>query len=102
MPYMPQDFAVGCDIAILCRQFRIYDMDQYSREFYDVSYCRLIGQNGYIFVTVQPFYELDQSCVKSQLDYRGSDMNHSTQFKFSERYLSMIPFCYTLCIETRL
>lgn len=35
MPYMPQDFAVGCDIAILARQWRIYDMDQYSREFYD-------------------------------------------------------------------
>jgi len=35
MPFMPQDFAVGCDIAILCRQFRVYDMDEYSREFYD-------------------------------------------------------------------
>jgi len=32
---MPQDFAVGTDVAILARQFRIYDMDEYSREFYE-------------------------------------------------------------------
>ena len=37
MPYMPQDFAVGTDVAILARQFRIYDMDEYTREFYEVS-----------------------------------------------------------------
>lgn len=32
---MPQDFAIGTDIAILARQWRIYDTDAYTREFFN-------------------------------------------------------------------
>jgi len=33
-PFMPTDFAVGVDIAIYGRVFRIYDADDYTREFF--------------------------------------------------------------------
>jgi len=31
---MPQDFRVGLDIGIYGRSIRIYDADQYTREFF--------------------------------------------------------------------
>lgn len=37
MPFEPNDFKVGLDIGICGRAIRIYDADQYSREYYDVS-----------------------------------------------------------------
>lgn len=33
-PFMPQDFRVGLDIGIYGRSIRIYDADQYTREFF--------------------------------------------------------------------
>lgn len=36
-PFMPQDFSVGCDIGIHARQIRIYDCDEYTRAFFNVS-----------------------------------------------------------------
>jgi len=33
-PFMPQDFRVGLDIGIYGRCIRIYDADQYTREFF--------------------------------------------------------------------
>jgi hypothetical protein len=36
-PFMPTDFSVGTDIAIYGRVFRIYDCDDYSRAFFEVS-----------------------------------------------------------------
>ena len=36
-PFMPDDFAVGCDISIYGRVIRIYDCDGYTREFFEVS-----------------------------------------------------------------
>ena len=36
-PYMPEDFAIGIDIAIYGRCYRIYDVDQYTRDFFRVS-----------------------------------------------------------------
>ena len=38
MPFEPQDFRVGLDIGICGRAIRIYDCDQYSREYFEVSY----------------------------------------------------------------
>lgn len=35
MPFMPSDFAIGIDMALLARQFRIYDADEYTREFFE-------------------------------------------------------------------
>jgi len=34
MPFEPSDFRVGCDIGICGRAIRIYDCDQYTREFF--------------------------------------------------------------------
>ena len=36
-PFLPQDFNVGLDIGIYGRQIRIYDCDDYSRQFFQVS-----------------------------------------------------------------
>lgn len=33
-PFMPQDFRVGLDIGIYGKCIRIYDADQYTREFF--------------------------------------------------------------------
>ena len=38
MPFEPTDFRVGLDIGICGRSIRIYDIDQYTREFFEVSY----------------------------------------------------------------
>ena len=37
MPFEPMDFKVGLDIGICGRSIRIYDCDQYTREFFTVS-----------------------------------------------------------------
>lgn len=36
-PLLPTDFRVGLDVGILGRTIRVYDADQYTREFFDVS-----------------------------------------------------------------
>lgn len=36
-PYMPEDFAIGIDVSIFGRAMRIFDADQYTRNFYQVS-----------------------------------------------------------------
>ena len=36
-PFMPSDFAIGSDVNIYGRIMRIYDCDDYSRQFYAVS-----------------------------------------------------------------
>lgn len=38
MPFEPTDFRVGLDIGICGRSIRIYDCDQYTREFFQVSF----------------------------------------------------------------
>lgn len=35
-PLLPTDFRVGLDVGILGRSIRIFDADQYTREFFDV------------------------------------------------------------------
>ena len=44
-PFMPEDFGIGVDIGIYGRQIRIYDCDDYTRQFYEVSYqtCNFRG-----------------------------------------------------------
>ena len=37
MPFEPTDFRVGLDIGICGRSIRVYDCDQYTREFFQVS-----------------------------------------------------------------
>jgi len=36
-PFLPTDFRVGLDVGILGRAIRVYDCDQYTREFFEVS-----------------------------------------------------------------
>lgn len=36
-PFLPGDFSIGLDVGIYGRQFRIYDCDQWTRDFYVVS-----------------------------------------------------------------
>ena len=38
MPFEPTDFRVGLDLGICGRSIRIHDCDQYTREYFDVSY----------------------------------------------------------------
>ena len=40
---MPDDFSIGCDTGIFGRQVRIYDCDDYTREFYNVSYTLFLA-----------------------------------------------------------
>ncbi len=40
-PMLPTDFRVGLDVGILGRSIRIYDCDQYTREFFDVSFLKI-------------------------------------------------------------
>ncbi len=37
LPMLPSDFRIGLDVGILGRSIRIYDCDQYTREFFQVS-----------------------------------------------------------------
>lgn len=37
MPFEPTDFRVGLDLGICGRSIRIYDCDNYTREFFEVS-----------------------------------------------------------------
>ncbi len=39
-PYIPTDFRVGLDVGILGRSIRIFDCDQYTREFFEVIFKR--------------------------------------------------------------
>ena len=36
-PFMPEDFAIGVDIEMHGRCIRLYDCDDYTRQFYAVS-----------------------------------------------------------------
>lgn len=36
LPMLPGDFRIGLDVGILGRSIRIYDCDQYTREFFEV------------------------------------------------------------------
>lgn len=37
-PLLPTDFRVGLDVGIHGRSIRVFDCDQYTREFFDVRY----------------------------------------------------------------
>ena len=50
MPFEPTDFRVGLDIGLCGRAIRIYDADEYTRDFFKVSHhfkCHSI-RNGFI------------------------------------------------------
>jgi len=36
LPMLPTNFRIGLDVGILGRSIRIYDCDQYTREFFQV------------------------------------------------------------------
>jgi hypothetical protein len=40
-PLQANDFSVGTDVGIFGRCIRIYDADQYTREFFDVRYTNI-------------------------------------------------------------
>lgn len=44
LPFMPEDFGIGIDVAILAKQIRLYDCDDYTRLFFQVSLlpCRQV------------------------------------------------------------
>jgi len=43
---MPDDFAIGIDVSIYGRAMRIYDADDYTREFFQVSRVILFRYNS--------------------------------------------------------
>ena len=36
-PFMPEDFGIGIDVSIFGKIMRIYDCDDYTRQFFTVS-----------------------------------------------------------------
>ena len=38
LPLLPQDFNVGVDVGIAGRSIRIFDCDQYTRDYFQVSF----------------------------------------------------------------
>jgi hypothetical protein len=44
LPMLPTDFRIGLDVGILGRSIRIYDIDQYTREFFQVRTYFLFHQ----------------------------------------------------------
>lgn len=57
LPMLPQDFRIGLDVGILGRSIRIYDCDQYTREFFQVNINSLIIHSLCVCLTV--FYFID-------------------------------------------
>ena len=47
-PFMPDDFSIGIDVAIVGRAMRIYDCDQYTRRFYEVSFDSNSNCHSYV------------------------------------------------------
>jgi hypothetical protein len=52
---LPTDFRIGLDVGILGRSIRINDVDQYTREFFEVRYSTITttfsspNKNGGLF-----------------------------------------------------
>ena len=57
MPFEPSDFRVGCDIGICGRAIRIYDCDQYTREFFIVS-----TKTRFISINKTPYLIYSRNC----------------------------------------
>lgn len=58
LPIAYTDFRVGLDVGIFGRSIRIYDCDQYTREFFEVSY---ICENCFIILTLYIEFGLNLS-----------------------------------------
>ena len=49
-PFAPGDFRVGLDVGVFGRCIRIYDCDEYTREFFDVRYINYFYINYRCFL----------------------------------------------------
>jgi hypothetical protein len=54
--FMPEDFAIGIDVAIYGRAMRIYDADDYTRAFFQVSRVTLFRYNSVLTLAHQDHY----------------------------------------------
>lgn len=52
MPFQPADFRVGLDIGLCGRAIRVYDCDQYTREFFNVSVTHIFNTN-FLFILLE-------------------------------------------------
>lgn len=41
-PFVPDDFCIGADTGVYGRQIRIYNTDEYTRKYYQVSLSRFL------------------------------------------------------------
>lgn len=102
-PYMPEDFAIGTDVAIFGRAMRIYDADQYTREFYQVSafgYTQVAHRNN-----SHSLAGGSRTIIREKAeDARQLQFQMKWQFKPASNARSVIqPHVnfQTLCVETR-
>jgi len=63
MPFEPTDFRVGLDIGICGRSMRVYDCDQYTREFFQVSIVISINSKIIHFIFGFKIIVTDSNCV---------------------------------------
>lgn len=64
-PLLPTDFRVGLDVGILGRSIRVFDADQYTREFFDV---RIINNlKNFITVLIRTLVNHNQTPSNCQL-----------------------------------
>jgi len=71
-PFVPDDFCIGADTGVYGRQIRIYNTDEYTRKYYQVSLSRFL----FVLLCPQEFKpsslsklarELNQSSIKLAL-----------------------------------
>ena len=64
-PLLPTDFRVGLDVGILGRSIRVFDADQYTREFFDVRIINIFS--NFITVLIRTLVNHNQTPSNYQL-----------------------------------
>ena len=71
MPFEPTDFRVGLDLGICGRSIRIHDCDQYTREYFDVSY------KNFQFSKLKIYFLINRTLANLNLTHKHAQRMHS-------------------------